>query len=191
MAPRVDLEQEARGPKRSRETSTLTRRIGLEKSGQEASVGERDVGSSERRQRSLGVRRGHRGLRRNGRHLPVYAAVQRYENAQLRPFRLHQRELTEGRPKSRAREPIGSRARLGSRLTAWREPRSRSPHQGAAASFGCICPLIHPSTRSSSRSSGSGPPFRISSWKALMSKRGPSCFWARSRSSRIFSWPIL
>ena len=50
---------------------------------------------------------------------------------------------------------------------------------------------IHPSIRWSRMSRGSAPAPRISSWKARMSKADPSSFFARSRSSRIFSWPIL
>lgn len=54
-----------------------------------------------------------------------------------------------------------------------------------------FCCSIHLSVRASSMSSGRVPPSRISSWKARISNFGPSSFWARVRSSRIFSWPSL
>src|SRR5581483_3792571 len=54
-----------------------------------------------------------------------------------------------------------------------------------------FCAAIHASVRASSTSSGRAPPFSISSWKARMSNLSPSSFFARSRSARNLSWPIL
>ena len=53
------------------------------------------------------------------------------------------------------------------------------------------CSAIHFSVRASRRSSGRLPPLSISSWNVRISNLGPSCFRARSRSSRNLSWPIL
>src|SRR4030095_9710257 len=50
---------------------------------------------------------------------------------------------------------------------------------------------IQVSTSSSSRSSGTAPFSSTTEWNSRMSKRGPSCVRARSRSSRIFSCPIM
>src|SRR5271163_1112893 len=46
-------------------------------------------------------------------------------------------------------------------------------------------------TRVSRTSRGRLPPLNTSSWKVRMSKCEPRCCLARSRSSRILSWPIL
>ncbi len=53
------------------------------------------------------------------------------------------------------------------------------------------CAAIQASVRLSSKSSGSTPPLSISSWKVRISNLAPSAFFARSRSSRNFSWPSL
>src|SRR5688572_488967 len=50
---------------------------------------------------------------------------------------------------------------------------------------------IQASTRSSSTSSGTAPFSSTTEWNWRMSKRSPSASRARSRSSRIRSWPIM
>src|ERR1043166_559623 len=47
------------------------------------------------------------------------------------------------------------------------------------------CSLIQRWTRSWRRSSGMAPPFRISSWKALISNLAPSAAFASSRNLRM------
>src|SRR5690606_12958519 len=52
-------------------------------------------------------------------------------------------------------------------------------------------PTVHSSTTRSSTSSGSEPPSRTTSWKALMSKRAPRASLALVRRRSISVWPIL
>src|SRR5262249_18865984 len=54
-----------------------------------------------------------------------------------------------------------------------------------------FCAAIHASMRRSSTSRGSDPWRRTASWNARTSKRDPSAFSARVRSSGIFRCPTL
>ena len=54
-----------------------------------------------------------------------------------------------------------------------------------------FCAAIQESMRSLRTSSGNAPASSTWSWKARSSNLSPSAFLARSRSSRILSWPIL
>ena len=54
-----------------------------------------------------------------------------------------------------------------------------------------FCAAIQASTFRSTMSSGTAPVESTVSWKARMSNLSPSAAFARSRSSRNFSWPIL
>src|SRR5262249_25537961 len=71
------------------------------------------------------------------------------------------------------------------------EAELAQPLAGCTGALPDFTSAIQASVRASSTSSGSAPPPRISSWKERMSNLSPNSFLARSRSSRIFSWPIL
>jgi hypothetical protein len=60
-----------------------------------------------------------------------------------------------------------------------------------AVAMSYFCAAIQSFTRCSSTSSGSAPESSTSSWNARISNFAPSAVFARCRSSRIFSCPIL
>lgn len=64
---------------------------------------------------------------------------------------------------------------------------SARAHSHFAATSLALTDAIHAFVRASSTSSGSAPPFSISSWKSRMLNLSPSSCFARSRSSRNLS----